>query len=73
MIFQQSSIICIGRHVGGHTKENVRFPEKAWSEDAATLAGKTIKIEQVSLSARLTREDKVMLSSFRKTVEVLLD
>ena len=38
-----------------------------------------IKIEQVALSARLTREDKVMLScfnfltSFRKTREVLLD
>ena len=41
LIFQQSSIICIGRHVGEHTKENVRLPEKAWSEDAATLAGKT--------------------------------
>ena len=40
---------------------------------------KQIKIEQVGLSARLTREDKVMLScfnsmtSFRKTREVLLD
>ena len=34
---------------------------------------KQIKIEQVSLSARLTREDKVLLSSFRKTLEVLLD
>ena len=54
--------------------------EKAWSENAATLAGKLqIKIEQVVLSARLTREDKAMLScfnsmtSFRKTLEVLLD
>ena len=40
---------------------------------------KQSKIEQVGLSARLTREDKVMLScfnsmtSFRKTREVLLD
>ena len=34
---------------------------------------KQIKIEQVTLSARLTREDKAMLSSFRKTLEVLLD
>ena len=40
---------------------------------------KQIKIEQVGWSARLTREDKVMLScfnsmtSFRKTREVLLD
>ena len=40
---------------------------------------KQIKVEQVVLSARLTREDKVMLScfnsltSFRKTREVLLD
>ena len=40
---------------------------------------KQIKIEQVGLSARLTREDKVMLScfnsmtSFRKTREVFLD
>ena len=40
---------------------------------------KQIKVEQVALSARLTREDKVMLScfnsltSFRKTREVLLD
>ena len=40
LIFQQSSIICIGRDVGGHTKENVHLPEKASSEDAATLAGK---------------------------------
>ena len=36
------------------------LPEKAWSEDAATLAGKKFKIEQVALTARLTREDKVM-------------
>ena len=56
------------------------FAEKAWNEDAATLAGKLqIKVEQVALSARLTREDKVTLScvnsmiSFRKTCEVLLD
>ena len=56
------------------------FAGKAWNEDAATLAGKLqIKVEQVALSARLTREDKVTLScvnsmmSFRKTREVLLD
>ena len=52
------------------------LPEKVWSDDAATLA---IKIEQAALNARLTRQDKVMLSclnsmtSFRKTREVLLD
>ena len=56
------------------------FAEKAWSEDTASWAGKLqIKVEQVSLSARLTRKDKVTLScvnsmtSFRKTREVLLD
>ena len=56
------------------------FAEKAWSEDTATLAGKQqIKVQQVALSARLTREDKVTLScvnsmtSFRKNGEVLLD
>ena len=56
------------------------FAEKAWSEDAATLAGKLqIKVEQVALGACLTRENRVMLlrvnsmTSFRKTREVLLD
>ena len=53
------------------------LPEKAWSEDA-TWWEKQITIEQAALSARLTREDKVMLSSFHsmtsfRTREVLLD
>ena len=47
------------------SKPGARTPQP-WQE-------KQIKIEQVMLSARLTREDKVMLSSFRKTLEVLLD
>ena len=29
------------RYPGRGGKENVGLPEKAWSEDAATLAGKT--------------------------------
>ena len=41
------------------------LPEKAWSENAVTLAGKKIiKIEQVALSARLTGKNKLMLSCF---------
>ena len=78
---QRPTLIGTLRHPGCDGKENVSLPEEAWpgARTPPPWREKQIKIEQVALNARLTREDKVMLScfnsmtSFRKTREVLLD
>ena len=41
LLIVTSSLLETLRYPGRGGKENVGLPEKAWSEDAATLAGKT--------------------------------